>query len=152
MDPKPNSKLASAVLGLFATALILSATGFAQSAAAQNQAGGESWGTACDSKPHANDIDVGAKVGCKLAFASRSDKTHILRWRSEDPKMNVKIDFSWPNPFQHMTDCDGTKRMCRADTPGAPGDQAKRYPYTASLCDQQGACTVVTDPGIIIVP
>ena len=152
MNPNDNRRLAPAVLAIVAAALFSCASGLAQTSAAPAPAGGGSWGTPCDSKPHANDIDVGTKVGCKLALASRGNPSHIVRWQSVDPKMNVKVEFAWPNPFLHMTNCDGTKRMCKADTPGAPGDSAKLYPYTASLCDAHGVCTVVNDPGIIIVP
>ena len=130
---------------------IVCAAALAPAAHAASQGG--AWGkTPCDTKPHANDIDVGTSVSCKLAVVSKADASQNVRWQAVDQQMNVKIEFAWPNPFVHMTNCDGTHRMCVMDTPGAPGDEQKVYLYTASLCDKNGVCTVVTDPGIIINP
>lgn len=129
--------------------VVVIATALASAAAAA----GEWKKTPCDTKPHANDIDVTTSVvGCKLAVVSKADPSQNVRWQAVDSQMNVKIEFAWPNPFVHMKDCDGTKRMCVMDTPGAPGDEQKIYLYTASLCDKNGVCTEVTDPGIIIKP
>ena len=144
MMSKDNRKHTPAWLAIFAAAVCATA-----SAATQ----GGAWGkTPCDTKPHANDIDVGGSVSCKLAVVSKADPSQNVRWQAVDPQMNVKIEFNWPNPFVHMNNCDGAHRMCVADTAGAPGDGQKIYLYTASLCDKNGVCTVVTDPGIIINP
>jgi len=143
MGPTPVRRFTPFLVAMIATAL----------ASAAAPAGAEWKKTPCDTKPHANDIDVETKVvGCKLAVVSKADPSQNVRWQAVDPQMNVKIEFAWPNPFVHVKDCDGTKRMCVMDTPGAPGDDQKIYLYTASLCDKSGACTEVVDPGIIIKP
>jgi hypothetical protein len=110
--------------------------------------------TPCDTKAHKNDIEVGATVGCKLAMVPASSpdaKDKKVRWRATDQNLNVKIVFTYVNPFKTM-DCDGTKRMCTAQDINVPGGDMTVYLYTASLCDKNGVCTLVTDPGIIIHP
>lgn len=108
--------------------------------------------TPCKSNPMSHSIEVGADVSCKLAFVSKS-KNDTVAWKSTDnAKPYVKIEFQWPNPYQHMTDCDGTKSICRADGLAAPADDTKIFLYTASLCDGVNPCVLVEDPGIIIKP
>lgn len=144
MPKRDNRKPNPAWLAIFAVAVCATAGAATQ---------GGAWGkTPCDTKPHANDIDVGGSVSCKLAVVSKADASQNVRWQAVDPQMNVKIEFAWPNPFVHVTNCDGTHRMCVMDTPGAPGDEQKVYLYKASLCDKNGLCAEVTDPGIIIKP
>ena len=110
--------------------------------------------TPCKSNAMSHNIEVGPDVSCKLAFVSKGAQDSVS-WKSVDSTMPyVKIEFQWPNPFQRMTDCDGTKPICKADGLAAPADDTKIYLYTASICDgaTPANCVVVTDPGIIIKP
>jgi hypothetical protein len=142
----PNSKVSRPIiLGASLTALFFCATAMAQSPWKK---------TPCKSNPMSHNIEVGAEVSCKLAFVSKG-KSDTVAWKSIDTaKPYVMIEFQWPNPYQHMTDCDGTKPICRAEGLGAPPDETKIFLYTAKLCDgaTPNNCVEVTDPGIIIKP
>jgi hypothetical protein len=105
--------------------------------------------TKCDSKAHDNNIDVGTDVGCKLAMVYHNN---VINWKAVDSKMYVKITMDDPDAFKNMKGCDGTQNQCTSGMPTRPGNANWVYLYTASLCDSGGACTDVTDPGIIIVP
>ncbi|MGH9441020.1 MAG: hypothetical protein ACRD16_01975 [Thermoanaerobaculia bacterium] len=143
MDPN-RTMFRSAVFAAALAAFPLSAMAAAKTS---------DWKTPCNTDPQDHKIDVGAQVSCKLAYISKQNGNTVM-WRSIDPNMpNVKIVFADPDAFKNIKDCSGTHQQCNSGLPTGAAGSGKLYDYTASLCDKGGSnCSVVKDPGIIIVP